>query len=90
MRRAPAQLGLVCEPDDGRVVGPIGRLQLAIGVDRVGHFALPQINQVRRDTLRNDKFNREQQVQVTADPATRQLIQQRLNEIADALDDVNR
>lgn len=48
-----------------------------------------QINQVRRDTLRNDKFNREQQLQATIDVATRQLLQQRLNEISDALQDVN-
>lgn len=48
-----------------------------------------QINQVRRDTLRADKFNREQQLQLTSDPTMRQLLQQRLDEIADALQDVN-
>jgi hypothetical protein len=48
-----------------------------------------QINQVRRDTLRNDKFNREQQLVNTTDPVMRQLLQQRLDEIADALQEVN-
>lgn len=62
----------------------IGLLQMENNETRL------QINQVRRDTLRADKFNREQQLAVTADPNMRQLLQQRLGEIADALDDVNR
>ena len=48
-----------------------------------------QINQVRRDTLRGDKFNREQQFKTAADDPTRQLLQQRIDEIDDALRDVN-
>jgi hypothetical protein len=48
-----------------------------------------QINQVRRDTLRSDKFNREQQMKTAADDPTRKLLQQRLDEIDDALRDVN-
>src|ERR1700694_4138817 len=48
-----------------------------------------QINQVRRDTLRGDKFNREQQLKTATDSPTRQLLQQRLDEIDDALRDVN-
>jgi hypothetical protein len=48
-----------------------------------------QINQVRRDTLRSDKFNREQQMKTAADDPTRELLQQRLDEIDDALRDVN-
>jgi hypothetical protein len=48
-----------------------------------------QINQVRRDTLRSDKFNREQQMKAAADDPTRKLLQQRLDEIDDALRDVN-
>jgi hypothetical protein len=48
-----------------------------------------QINQVRRDTLRSDKFNREQQMKAAADDPTRELLQQRLEEIDDALRDVN-
>jgi len=47
-----------------------------------------QINQVRRDTLRNDKFNREQQLKDAPDLQTRQLLRQRLDEIDDALRDV--
>jgi hypothetical protein len=46
-----------------------------------------QVNQVRRDTLRSDKFNREQQMKAAADDPTR--LQQRLDEIDDALRDVN-
>jgi hypothetical protein len=45
--------------------------------------------QVRRDTLRSGKFNREQQLKTAADDPTRQLLQQRLDEIDDALRDVN-
>lgn len=48
-----------------------------------------QINQVRRETLRADKFNRETQLKAASDNATRQLIQQRLDEIDDAIRDVN-
>jgi hypothetical protein len=48
-----------------------------------------QINQLRRDTLRSDKFNREQQMKAAADDPTRELLQQRLEEIDDALRDVN-
>ena len=48
-----------------------------------------QINQVRRDTLRADKFNREQQLKTAVEASTRQLIQQRLDEIDDAIRDVN-
>lgn len=48
-----------------------------------------QINQVRRDTLRSDKFNREQQLKTASDDPTRQLLRQRLDEIDDALQDVN-
>jgi hypothetical protein len=46
-----------------------------------------QINQVRRDS--SDKFNREQQFKTAADDPTRQLLQQRLDEIDDALREVN-
>lgn len=48
-----------------------------------------QINQVRRDTLRADKFNREQQLKIAIDNSSRELLQQRLDEIEDALRDVN-
>lgn len=48
-----------------------------------------QIIQVRRDTLHSDKFNREQQFKTAADDPTRQLLQQRLDEINDALREVN-
>jgi hypothetical protein len=44
---------------------------------------------VRRDTLRSDKFNREQQMKTAADDPTRELLQQRLDEIDDALREVN-
>jgi hypothetical protein len=44
---------------------------------------------VSRDTLRSDKFNREQQFKTAADDPTRQLLQQRLDEIDDALREVN-
>lgn len=48
-----------------------------------------QINQVRRETLRSDKFNRKQQLKTLANDPTRGLLQQRLDEIDDALRDVN-
>jgi hypothetical protein len=44
---------------------------------------------VSRDTLRSDKFNREQQFKTAADDPTRQLLQQRLDEIDDALRELN-
>ena len=42
-----------------------------------------------RDTLRSDKFNREQQFKTAADDPTRQLLQQRLDEIDDSLRELN-
>jgi hypothetical protein len=48
-----------------------------------------QINEVRRDMLRSDMFKREQQIKAAADDPTRELLQQRLDEIDDALRDVN-
>lgn len=48
-----------------------------------------QINQVRRDGLRAEKLTREQQLQAASDPAMRQLLRQRLDEIADTLRDVD-
>jgi hypothetical protein len=39
--------------------------------------------------LRSDEFNREQQMKTAADARTRQLLQQRLDEIDDSLRDVN-
>jgi hypothetical protein len=44
---------------------------------------------VSRDTLRSDKFNREQQMNTAADDPTRELLQPRLDEIDDALRAVN-
>ena len=48
-----------------------------------------QINQVRRDTPRSDKFKREQQMKAVSDEPKRELLQRRLDEIDDALRDVN-
>ena len=68
---------------------------LSVATDRIASLQREsaetrlQINQVRRDTLRGDKFNREQQLKTATDSPTRQLLQQRLDEIDDALRDVN-
>lgn len=59
------------------------------GLQRESTETRLQINQVRRDTLRADKFNREQQLAATSDANMRQLLQQRLDEIDDAIHDVN-
>jgi chromosome segregation ATPase len=48
-----------------------------------------QINQVRRDILRNDKSNRELQLKTTREGSIKRLLQQRIEEIDDALRDVN-
>jgi hypothetical protein len=48
-----------------------------------------QINQVRRDILRNDKSNRELQLKTTPEGSIKRLLQQRIEEIDDALRDVN-
>lgn len=48
-----------------------------------------QLNQVRREGLWADKFNREQQLKIATDSATKQLLRRRLDEIEDALRDVN-
>lgn len=49
-----------------------------------------QVNQVRLEALRTEKFNRDMQLKATSDPSSRQLLQQRLDQISDGLDEVKK
>jgi hypothetical protein len=48
-----------------------------------------QLNQLRRETLRNAKWSRAEQLKTATDGQTRQLIQNQIDQIEDDLRDVN-
>jgi hypothetical protein len=68
---------------------------LQVATERIGNLQREgtetrlQINQLRRETLRNAKWNRTEELKKELDLQTRQFLQQQLDQIGDDLRDVD-
>lgn len=87
---APATRGFAKEAAKSEVISALQVTTARMGsLQRESNEARLQLNQLRRETLRNARWSRAEQIKTATDGQTRQIIQQQIDQIDDDLQDVN-